>query len=602
MDSKLFMVKEKAQKVAEAIASVLKVDVEIVDPNLVRLAGTGRIKQSIGYKMLHGLVNKHVIQTGSHVFVKSPGFHTICSECSLAGQCYYKAYIVYPIKAKGEIIGNISLIAFDEDQEKNLHSQSESLIDFVGRMADLIGSKIVEMEMIADKAVMASRLEAIVDSVHEGVIAIDSEGVVTHVNKSAEQIFGLERQQLIGKNLNYLAPDMPLLDLLKGEESFTFREVFVSFNGKKLHLLSTGRPILSARGNVVGAVASYRDFSETQKTAYEIFNKQQHLTFKDIIGSSEAMQEVVRKAQKIASSNSTVLILGESGTGKELFARAIHEASSQSHKPFVSINCGAIPETLLESELFGYEEGAFTGAKRGGKIGKFELANGGTIFLDEIGNMSLYLQAKLLRVLQERQIEKVGGNQIIPVDIRVIAATNSDLQDLVNKGRFRDDLYYRLSVIPLVIPPLRERKEDIPQLLEYLRIRYNDLLGKRHIGFSKEALNICLNYSWPGNVRELVNTVEYAINIEESPEIRPESLPPRIREEVNTREVKEYTSKGDRVVVPIEELEREAILKALNHFGWTEEGKMKAAKALGIGRATIYRKILKYGILMEQNR
>jgi len=230
------------------------------------------------------------------------------------------------------------------------------------------------------------------------------------------------------------------------------------------------------------------------------------------------------------------------------------------------------------------------------------LANGGTIFLDEIGNMSLYLQAKLLRVLQERQIEKVGGNQIIPVDIRVIAATNSDLQDLVNKGRFRDDLYYRLSVIPLVIPPLRERKEDIPQLLEYLRIRYNDLLGKRHIGFSKEALNICLNYSWPGNVRELVNTVEYAINIEESPEIRPESLPPRIREEVNTREVKEYTSKGDRVVVPIEELEREAILKALNHFGWTEEGKMKAAKALGIGRATIYRKILKYGILMAQNR
>ncbi len=458
------------------------------------------------------------------------------------------------------------------------------------------GQKTGDCSKVNDKDIMANRLEAILDSVHEGVIAIDKDGIVTHFNKSSERIFDMKKHDIVGKNINSVAPDLPLLGLLKGEESFNFKEVFIEFNGKKLHLLSTARPILSNNKEIVGAVASYRDYSETHKNIYEILDKQQRVSFKDIIGSSSALQDVVKKAQKIAKSNSTVLILGESGTGKELFARSIHEASSQRNKPFVSINCGAIPETLLESELFGYEEGAFTGAKRGGKIGKFELANNGTIFLDEIGNMSLYLQAKLLRVLQERQIERIGGNKIIPVDIRVIAATNSDLQELVNKGLFRDDLYYRLSVIPLEIPPLRERKEDIPQLLEYHRIKYSKLLDKKVIGFSKEALNICLNYNWPGNVRELVNAVEYAINIEESPIIQVESLPPRIREDVNERDIIHYDSKGNVIIKSLNELEKEAILKALNHFGWTEEGKIKAANALGISRATIYRKILKYDL------
>ena len=597
--NRLFQVKEKGQKVAEAIATVLNVEVEIVNQELVRVAGTGRVKENIGSRLLRGLVNKHVLKTGQYIYISSPGHHTICNECSLAGKCFYKAYIVYPIKIKEEVIGNISLIAFNHEQEENLRRQRDSLVEFVSKMADFISSKVIEKQMEADKAVMTNRLEAILDSVHEGVIAIDENGIITHFNKSSEQIFGTKKNEVVGKNLKDLAPNLPLLSLLEGAESFTYKEVFADFNRQKLHLLSTARPILSENKEIVGAVASYRDYGETQKKVYEIFNKQQHLSFDDIIGSSASLQEVIKKAKKIASSNSTVLILGESGTGKELFARAIHEASSQSNKPFVSINCGAIPEALLESELFGYEEGAFTGAKRGGKIGKFELANSGTVFLDEIGNMSLYLQAKLLRVLQERQIERVGGNKLIPVDIRVIAATNSDLQDLVNKGLFRDDLYYRLSVIPLEIPPLRDRKEDIPQLLDYHRIRYSKLLGKKIIDFDKEALNVCLNYSWPGNVRELVNTVEYAINIEEGPIIKIESLPPRIREEVNARGVIDYNLSGDIVIKSLDEIEKEAIIKALNHFGWHEEGKMKAARALGIGRATIYRKIQKYKISPE---
>jgi transcriptional regulator with PAS, ATPase and Fis domain len=303
---------------------------------------------------------------------------------------------------------------------------------------------------------------------------------------------------------------------------------------------------------------------------------------------------VKTKAQKVAPSNSTVLIIGESGTGKEVFARAIHAAGPHGHKPFITINCGAMPENLLDIELFGYAEAAFSGAKRGSKPGKFELADGGTIFLDEISNMSLYLQTKLLRVLKERRVERVGGTRLIPVDTRVIAATNSDLQEMIRKNIFRDDLYYLLSVIPLVIPPLRVRQEDIPLLLEHYMKRFNKLLGKEITGFSSEALNVCMNYYWPGNVRELVYAVEYAINLEESNIITVESLPPTLRETTKKGLPNDITSDGR--LLPLAQLEKDAIITALDRYGWTDEGKTRAARVLGISRATIYRKIQRYGL------
>ena len=295
----------------------------------------------------------------------------------------------------------------------------------------------------------------------------------------------------------------------------------------------------------------------------------------------------------MAPSNSTVLIIGESGTGKEVFARAIHAAGPHGHKPFITINCGAMPENLLDIELFGYAEAAFSGAKRGSKPGKFELADGGTIFLDEISNMSLYLQTKLLRVLKERRVERVGGTRLIPVDTRVIAATNSDLQEMIRKNIFRDDLYYLLSVIPLVIPPLRVRQEDIPLLLEHYMKRFNKLLGKEITGFSSEALNVCMNYYWPGNVRELVYAVEYAINLEESNIITVESLPPTLRETTKKGLPNDITSDGR--LLPLAQLEKDAIITALDRYGWTDEGKTRAARVLGLA-ATIYRKIQRYGL------
>ncbi|WP_238456584.1 sigma 54-interacting transcriptional regulator [Desulfotruncus arcticus] len=583
--------KETEQRISAAIAAVLKVEVEIIDADLVRVAGTGKVSSGVGNRLLRGLVNKHVLKTGEPVFINEPGFHSICLSCPLSGTCFYRAYLVYPIKADNKIIGTISLVAFDDEQKKTLTANTETLLDFVGRMAELIASKVVEREMVKEKFVMAGKLEAVVDSVYEGVLAIDDNGVITHFNSSAERLFRLKRKNVVGRHIDEIFENMPLLNVLKEGRGFTSKDYFISTNDKKLHLLVTAKSIRSDEKVAAGVVATFRDFKEAQKLAYQIITTQETLGFDDIIGNSKVIKEVKAKAAKIAGSNSTVLILGESGTGKEVFARAIHAGSTHSHKPFVPINCGAIPENLLESELFGYEEGAFTGARRGGKPGKFELANGGTLFLDEIGNMSLYLQAKLLRILQERQVERVGGTQVIPVDIRVIAATNNDLQEMVQRGRFREDLYYRLSVIPLVIPPLRERREDITLLLDHYRRRFSKLLDKITEGFSEEAMRLCLEYNWPGNIRELINAVEYAINLEEGAYIMPESLPPRIK---NDKDKKLQLPKSPLEIRPLEQVEKEAISNALELYGWTEEGKTKAAAALGISRATIYRKISKY--------
>jgi len=590
--SRLSQVSEVGQKVAEAIATVLKVEVEIIDTDLVRVAGTGKVRHDVGTRLLRGFVNKHVLETGEHVFIGEAGFHPLCLSCPLTGRCFYKASIVYPITAGWEILGTVSLTAFDEAQKETLSRNTESLIEFVRRMAELIAGKVLESEMLTERTVMANRLEAVIDSVDEGVVAVDQEGFITHFNRSAERMFGIKKDRVIGQSAGSVLFSLPLEDvLIKGEE-INNREAFVNYEGKKLHLLCTVKPIKVKDDRVAGAVVSLRDFKETQMLAYEIMSTQEMIGFDDIVGVSKALVEVKNKAKKIAAGNAPVLIIGESGTGKEIFARAIHSAGPYSHKPFVAINCGAMPENLLEIELFGYGEGAFSGARQGGRPGKIELASGGTIYLDEIENLSLYLQTKLLRVLLEHRIERVGSPRPIPVDIRVIAATQADLQEMVKKNLFRDDLYYRLSVIPLVIPPLRERKEDIPLLLEYYTNRFNKLLGKEIKGFTEEALDVCTKYYWPGNVRELVYAVEYAVNLEEGPYIAAESLPPSVLEGVKKRTWDGVAADGR--LLKLAQLEKEAIKAALDQFGWNDEGKVKAARALGISRATIYRKIQKY--------
>ncbi|HOV78838.1 MAG TPA: sigma 54-interacting transcriptional regulator [Bacillota bacterium] len=593
--SRLARVSESCQQVAEAIATVLKVEVEIIDTDLVRIAGTGMVRTDVGTRLLRGLVNKHVLQTGAHIFINEAGFHEICLSCPLTGKCFYKASIVYPVTAENEVIGTVSLIAFNQAQKETLLKNTDSLIGFISRMADLISSKALEHQILTELTVMANRLEAVVDSVEEGIIAINSDGVITHFNSSAERLFGTKKENVIGRDSGSLMPALPLSSVLQDGKGFNSREIFMNYEGRKLHLLSTAKPIKVKDGRVVGVVSSLRDFKETQKLAYEIMNTHDEMIgFDDLVGISKSWTEAKAKAQKISAGNSTALIIGESGTGKEIFARAIHSAGPHGHKPFISVNCAAVPENLLEIELFGYDDGAFAGARRGGKPGKIELASGGTIFLEEVGNLSLYLQTKLLKLLQERVIERVGGARPVMVDTRVIAATNTDLQDAVRKNLFRDDLYYRLSVMPLIIPPLRERQEDIPILLDFYMKRFNKLLGKNIKGFTAEAINACMKYHWPGNVRELVYSVEYAINIEEGDLITIESLPHVLREQ--TRKRTRSGMAGDGRLLKLAQLEKEAIAAALEQYGWSDEGKVKAARVLGISRATIYRKIQKYGL------
>ena len=292
----------------------------------------------------------------------------------------------------------------------------------------------------------------------------------------------------------------------------------------------------------------------------------------------------------MAASDSTILITGESGTGKELFARAIHSESPRKKNPFVAINCGAIPEMLLESELFGYEKGAFTGADSRGKLGKFEIANKGTIFLDEIGDLPLHLQVKLLHAIQNRRIDRVGGTSPIDIDVRIIAATNKNLEKMITAQEFREDLYFRLNVIPITIPPLREREGDIALLLQFALEKFNELLSKHIRNFHPDSLNALLNYSWPGNVRELENVVEYAVNMEEGREILPENLPDKI-----LRRKRNLNSKLG-LKEKLDEYQKMLIEECLNETGHSTEEKMIAAQKLGISESTLYRRIRELGI------
>jgi DNA-binding NtrC family response regulator len=320
--------------------------------------------------------------------------------------------------------------------------------------------------------------------------------------------------------------------------------------------------------------------------------------FENLVGTSSPMQQLFQLIEKVAGAESTVLILGESGTGKELVARAIHFNSHRAEKPMVPVNCGAIPESLLESELFGHERGAFTGAART-RIGRFELANGGTIFLDEVGDMSPALQVKLLRVLQEQRFERVGGTKSVQVDVRVIAATNRDLEEAIARGEFREDLYYRLSVIPLTLPPLRERKEDVPLLLQHFMDQFNRVRDRKLQGFSPSALHMLMHYHWPGNVRELENLVDRVVVLRGEGIVEPEDLPEKMRSTwtpVQPTATMEIPDEGFCLDVAVRDFERELISRALQK---ADGVKNKAAQLLGIKRTTLIEKLRRHSLLFS---
>ncbi|MBY1551478.1 sigma 54-interacting transcriptional regulator [Clostridioides difficile] len=593
MLSKLKEFQQEMIKYTETVASVLDVDIEIVDDRLIRISGTGLYKSKINESVVtEGFIYDKVIQTGQELVVLDICDNQLCIECSHYMKCLNKVIIAVPIKYNNRTIGVIGAISTDKTKKVEISAKIDNYLKFVNHICDLISMKIEEHEASKNSSRKMDMMIEIIENVEKGVIILDINSKISYINNIA---------------LKKLDIDKNIINIVSVESSS---------NGHELLEIDIDNKIYNINAKIIPVYPYINQYDKIIIFDKTYINHKGHgkvnsgwgnSDIESIIGNSEAMLKVKERTKKLAKSNSTVLITGESGTGKELIARAIHAEGSRWNKPFIAINCAAIPENLLESELFGYIKGAFSGASSGGKVGKFELANEGVIFLDEIGDLSMPLQAKLLRVLQERKFARIGSNKLIDLDIRVIAATNKNLLKLVNEGKFRDDLYYRLNVIPINLPPLRERKDDIEAIMMKFASKYSLELGIQLNKIEENVMNMLINYNWPGNIRELENAVEYMMNlVGDDGIIYKDMLPLDILNYYNINgnvcknkdiniifedDIVGGIVENQERILSIKELELTYINKLLNKYGRDTKTKKKIAKDLGIGLATLYRKL-----------
>ncbi len=439
----------------------------------------------------------------------------------------------------------------------------------------------------------AEQLDAVLTSVQDGIVAINAKGVVTQCNPAAARMLCLQLEEVLGAPVQAeLARSLLLKETMKSGAPYRNREVYVECTAS--YCMVSTIPLRDSSREVVGVVVVIRDNRDVRDLVKKM-TAGLPVTFEDISFVSKTMERVLFQARRYADSESTILIRGETGTGKELFARALHSASPRAKMQFVPINCAAIPDTLLESELFGYEEGAFTGATKGGKPGLFEMANGGTLFLDEIGEVSAHLQAKLLRVLQERRVRRLGSARETLLDVRMIAATNRNLEEMVSGNLFREDLYYRLNVIPLFLPPLRERPEDIELLAGAFLRRFAEKLRRPVDGFAPDALERLRHYAWPGNVRELENIIERAVNLVDGNQIHSEHILLGKAEghvgENGAIQFATYQTLEERLA----ELEKVILQETLKKF----RSSRRVGAVLGLSHTAVLKKMRKYGMMNE---
>ncbi|MCC0630519.1 MULTISPECIES: sigma 54-interacting transcriptional regulator [unclassified Clostridioides] len=595
MLSKLKEFQQEMIKYTETVASVLDVDIEIVDDRLIRISGTGLYKSKINESVVtEGFIYDKVIQTGQELVVLDICDNQLCIECSHYMKCLNKVIIAVPIKYNNRTIGVIGAISTDKTKKIEISEKIDNYLKFVNHICDLISMKIEEHEASKNSSRKMDMMIEIIENVEKGVIILDINSKISYINNIALKKLDIEKE--IRENI---------VNIVSVESSS---------NGHELLEIDIDNKIYNINAKIIPVYPYINQYDKIIIFDKTYINHKGHgkvnsgwgnSDIDSIIGNSEAMVKVKERTKKLAKSNSTVLITGESGTGKELIARAIHAEGSRWNKPFIAINCAAIPENLLESELFGYIKGAFSGANSGGKVGKFELANEGVIFLDEMGDLSMPLQAKLLRVLQERKFARIGSNKLIDLDIRVIAATNKNLLKLVNEGKFRDDLYYRLNVIPINLPPLRERKDDIEAIMMKFASKYSLELGIQLNKIEENVMNMLINYNWPGNIRELENAVEYMMNlVGDDGIIYKDMLPLDILNYYNINgnvckstnvtfedDIVEGIVENQEKILSIKELEFTYINKLLNKYGRDTKTKKKIAKDLGIGLATLYRKL-----------
>lgn len=497
---------------------------------------------------------------------------------------------------KEEIDVIFEATGISEIEEDIKYKIKKDVIFIQSKAALLFMSMVKRHEELLIEKEHTGHLETILNSAQEGIQACDHTGKILYLNKAFFEITKKTPEEYLGKNVFDVSPHGSLAKVLKTKEPVFGWANFIQ--NSNIEVVSNASPII-VNGEMKGAVVVFRDMSDMKKMTAKLAKSKETIevlksginqlssakyTFSDLVGDNRLFCQCKKDALQAAKSDSGILITGESGTGKELFAHAIHNTSNRADGPFIKVNCAAIPENLLESEMFGHEKGAFTGALKS-KIGKFELADGGTIFLDEIGDMGLPLQSKLLRVLQEKEVERVGSNRLKKIDIRVIAATNQNLRKMVENKAFREDLYYRLKVINIQVPPLRERKDDLPLFISYFLNIYNKKF-KKNCTISADILDMMLKYDWPGNIRELQNILERAIVLSDKENIIPQLIMPNL--DFKTTVVQ------DDNVIPMDEMEKQALEKALAIYGNSLAGKKRAAQELNISLATLYNRIKKY--------
>lgn len=500
-----------------------------------------------------------------------------------------------PIRdTQGNIIGSLNLTGSSE----LLHPHTLGLV--------VAAVRAIENQLRAQKAQDKLNetfyyLQSVLESVSSGIITIDLNGIIKTINPWACSLLNVDKEKMLNRSINNLLPIWKdIYDRFQRGESFLDSEISLPGPGNRERYDLSAYPIYNNKKETIGMVLVVKGIQKIFNLVNKYTGMRAHYTFKDIVGDSPEIRQIMDHAKTIASAPSTVLLMGESGTGKELLAQSIHNASSRRNGVFIAVNCGALPKNLIESELFGYEEGAFTGSKKGGHAGKFELANGGTIFLDEIGEMPLDMQVNLLRVLQEGYVTRIGGTKNIPVNVRVIAATKKNLVEELRKGTFREDLFYRLSVIPLFIPPLRERKQDIHSLFKHFLKVKAQKLNKPIPGISDKLQEQIMRYHWPGNVRELENFVENLVNFngrssfniianEQTGDFTGYNNIPEYENEKGDISFKHINFDA----ITLEDLEKQAIKDCMEqHKGNVS----RVSKQLGISRTTLYSKMRKYRI------
>lgn len=479
----------------------------------------------------------------------------------------------------GVVLGAISLSG--ESAMMHVHT-----LGLVRQAAETVTSQLRERERMRDLATTNQYLRALIESDSRGIVTVDSHGRIVQTNRSARRLFNLPVSPAGRDFEDFTGGRSGVLEHLATGKSFRAREILARHSGMT-HFASFD-PICMSNGEVAGGLLTVQEKKEVMGMAVEVTGSHAHFTFDSILGSSACLGQALRHARIAAASTAPVLLCGETGTGKELFAQAIHNGGERRNRPFVAINCGAIPKELLESELFGYEDGAFTGARKGGRPGKFELADSGTLFLDEIGDMPFDMQVKLLRVLQTGEIQRVGGLRTVPVDLRVISATNKDLRQAIEQQKFRADLYYRISTLNILVPPLRERPEDILPLAEYFIQRHRLRLNKPTAVLPPDTAAMLTAHAWPGNVRQLESAVERAMHLAEGGDLLAEHF--GIAGLDRPRQAAPSEPTGGPGQGTLEDLEQRAVAEALARHN----GNIRAAsRALGVSRPTLYRKLKK---------